>query len=187
MVIYMARHYGKITKQIMVYIATAGVIALAATSPSFGIHVFRALLKEPSSRKKFSQALQRLKQSRLIIVKEKQDGVMLVELTEKGKRKMREFQFSDLTLKRPKIWDGIWRVVIFDIPNKKTGARETFRTKLKNLEFYQLQESVWVSPYPCQPEIEFVIELLGIYRYVNILEAKNIKDDVKLRKYFSLL
>ncbi|HEY4476088.1 MAG TPA: hypothetical protein VI954_01080 [Candidatus Paceibacterota bacterium] len=183
----MGRRYGEITKEILHSIITAGVLTLVATSPYFGIQLFRTLLHEPSQRRKFSRALNRLKQSRLILLKEKLDGTILAELTEQGRRKMREFQFADLKIKKPKKWDRIWRVVIFDIPRKKVKERESFRGKLREAGFYQLQESVWAFPYPCQAEIEFAVELLGLYPYVNMLEARNIKDDAKIKKYFSLL
>ena len=183
----MSRRYGKIAKEILLHTATAGAIVIAASSPYFGIRLFHNLLKEPSQRKKFSQALNRLKRSRMILLSEKAEGKFLVELTEEGKRKVREFQFADLNIERPKKWDKGWRVVIFDIPNKKKRAREALRDKLKELGFYQLQESVWAFPYPCQAEIEFLVELFGLYPYVNFLEARTIKDDARIKKYFSLL
>lgn len=183
----MSRRHEKTAKTILRSIATTGVLTLAATSPYFGIQLFRALIREPSQRKKFSRALKRLKQSRLILLEEKPDGTILAELTEQGKRKVREFQFADLKINKPKKWDGVWRVVIFDIPKKKAKQRELFRGKLKEAGFYQLQESVWAFPYPCQAEIEFVVELFGLYPCVNILEAISIKDDARIKKYFSLL
>ncbi len=183
----MGRRHEETTKIILRSIATAGVLTLVTTSPYFGIQLFRTLLHEPSQRRKFSRALSRLKQSRLILLEEKLDGTILTELTEQGKRKVREFQFADLKINKPKKWDGVWRVVIFDIPRKKVKERESFRGKLREAGFYQLQESVWAFPYPCQAEIEFAVELLGLYPYVNILEARAIKDDARIKKHFSFL
>jgi len=51
-------------------------------------------------------------------------------------------------------WDGIWRVVLFDIPT----AREAFRLQLRRYFFDHgfgcLQGSVWVTPDPTAPELK---------------------------------
>src|SRR3990167_6394136 len=41
------------------------------------------------------------------------------ELTESGKKKLRLLDLSDYKLSKPKKWDRKWRVIIFDIPEKK--------------------------------------------------------------------
>lgn len=189
----MAKQYGKVAKGILKVLAMAGVVAIAATSPPLARFLWETFFKDKTQQKKaeefrrFSRALAYLRKSRLLILKENSDGALTVELSENGKRKIKEFQVEDLQIKRYAKWDGIWRIVIFDIPKKKSHERETFRGKLKELGFFQLQESVWAFPYPCQQEVEFIVELFGVYPYVNFIEAVHIKDDVKLRKHFSLL
>src|SRR3990167_2211250 len=72
----------------------------------------------------------------------------------------------------PKAWRGIekwdkkWRVVIFDIPEKSRMARDALRRKLKELEFRELQKSVFVHPYECKKEIDFIIEFFNLRHYV---------------------
>jgi len=186
----MPQRYKTIAKEILFYLAAAGAVALAATSPFAASLLIRRIFQRPTSaekRRKFSQALWRLKRSRLIIMQEKADGTFLVKLTEKGKRKTKEIQLENLTIPKQKKWDGIWRIVIFDISVKKKIAREAFRNKIKELGFYQLQKSVWVIPYPCEQEIEFVVELFGLYSSVTMVEAQRIKHDVNLKKHFDLL
>lgn len=184
--------YSEITKEILSVLGQTGKLILTGEHAEFGIRNWRLssinpeYLQNKEERRKFSQALWRLKKSRLIIVQEKQDEKFMVELTEKGKRKLREFQFTELTIPKPKEWDRRWRVVIFDIPEKKKRAREALREKIKQLNFYQLQESVWVHPYPCEAEIEFICELFDIAPYVNILTATYIKNDIGAKKHFHL-
>ncbi|MEK7510464.1 MAG: hypothetical protein AAB567_02855 [Patescibacteria group bacterium] len=185
------RTYGEITKCILFALAAVGAIPVLAVAPGLG-YALRPFLNELNlpnevkERRKVSQALYRLKQSRLIIVNEQMDGKFLVELTEAGKRKMREFEIEKLTVPIPKKWDGLWRILIFDIPNKKSGIREVFRMKLKELGFYQLQKSVWVLPYPCDAQVEFLVEFYRVRPYTNIIRAKEIKNDVLLKKHFKL-
>jgi DNA-binding transcriptional regulator PaaX len=189
----MPRQFGTIAKEILRRLTTQPrSVGLDGKSPYPMLNLSRELFgdswptHEIQQRKKLSQALWRLKKDRLIITSQKQDGTFVVELTEKGKRKVREFQFADLVIKIPKKWDGIWRIVVFDIPNKRNAGREALRNKIKELDFYQLQKSVWAFPSPCEAEIEFITELFRLYPYVQIIEATKIKSDAKLRKYYGL-
>lgn len=191
----MARPFERIAKEILQFLSTGPKSAVYRSKPSYPFLFANELreligdndrLHEMEQRRKFSQALWNLKKSRLIITKQKLDGTFIVELTEKGRRKIKEFQFTDLEIPIPQKWDGKWRIVIFDIPNKRNTGRETLRNKLKTLDFYQLQKSVWVFPFPCEMEIEFIVELFKLYPYVQLIEAIKIKNDAKLRKYYHL-
>jgi len=182
----MARSYSGIAKRVLLYLAVAGVVAIAATSPYFLLGFLQRLGKKSSERKKLQDAFKRLKKSQLVILRE-ENGAFFVELTEKGRRTVQKIQFQDLSPQKSSRWDGVWRIVIFDIPNKKKAAREVFRKKLKEWEFYQLQESVWVCLWPCAKELEILVESYGIESYVNMIEARRIKNDVKLKAHFKLL
>jgi len=193
----MPRRYKDFTKDILLGLATAGVIMVAATSPFFLINIAREIKKKRKyikkeirkklDERKIARALERLKKNRLIILTEN-EGKFKVELTKKGKRKVEEIQFENMKIEKPKVWDKKWRIVIFDIPDKyKRRARDALREKLKELNFYPLQKSVWVCPYPCQKEIQFLCELFDITPCVNIIVADKIYNDIKLRKYFKLL
>ena len=189
----MGVRYKKITKDILVYFAITGAVMIAATSPYFLLNISREILrnkkyfKKKFDERKIARLVERLKRNRLIILNE-ESGKFKVELTEKGKRKVKEIHLDNLEIERPATWDGKWRVVIFDIPDKyKKRARDALREKLKELGFYQLQKSVWVIPHPCEKEIQFLCELFDITSYVNILIVDEIYNDIKLRKYFKLL
>ena len=45
-------------------------------------------------------------------------------------------------------WDGKWRMVVFDLPEKKRGLRNKLRKQLRAARFGGLQGSVWISPDP---------------------------------------
>ena len=187
----MARKYGDIAKEILLYVATAGIVAIALTSPYATSALLKAFQQKGRFRKqeeqrRFFQSLNHLKRSRLIILKEKGNGTFLVELTEQGKRKVEEMGFENLQIPKPEKWDGLWRIVLFDIPRKKNKARDALRKKLQLLGFYQLQESAWAFPYPCTKEIEFIVEFFRVYQCVHIVQGE-IKRDAELRKYFHLL
>ena len=45
-------------------------------------------------------------------------------------------------------WDGKWRIIVFDLPEKKRGLRNDLRKQLRSARFGGLQRSVWISPGP---------------------------------------
>ncbi|MEK6897112.1 MAG: hypothetical protein AABW93_01130, partial [Nanoarchaeota archaeon] len=93
----------------------------------------------------------------------------------------------DMKIKKQKIWDKSWRVVIFDIPERSGRiARNAMRWKMKNMGFFQLQKSVWVFPYPCEKEIQLISEIYNVNPFVNIITAERIFNDDNLSKYFKI-
>jgi len=188
--------YKETSKDILLCLFTVGAIMVAATSPFFLINIAREIkrnkkyikkeIRKKLDERKIAKALERLKRNKVIILSEKY-GKFKIELTEKGKRIVKEIQLGDMKIEKPDAWDKKWRTVIFDIPDKKRRARDTLREKLQEMNFYPLQKSVWVCPYPCQKEIQFLCEFFEITPYVNIIIAESIYNDIKLRKYFKLL
>lgn len=47
-------------------------------------------------------------------------------------------------------WDGVWRVVAFDIPETEVARRTRLRRRLHHCRFGWLQNSVWISPDPIE-------------------------------------
>lgn len=45
-------------------------------------------------------------------------------------------------------WDGKWRIVVFDLPEKQRILRNELRRELRAAHFGGLQGSVWISPDP---------------------------------------
>jgi len=132
-------------------------------------------MRDRIGRQAFYNALSRMKKARLIA---EQNGHF--KITEKGKLKI-------LWLKRPmKEWDGKWRIVIFDIPEKKRDLRNFFRSRLKELGFRFLQESVWISPYNIADKVENLINQSKAGRYVHYLVVEEIDNKNILMKLFHL-
>ena len=70
----------------------------------------------------------------------------IVRLTADGSRLCRAEVDPERLWARP--WDGIWRIVAFDIPDSETPLRARLRRRLRALRFGWLQNSVWISPDP---------------------------------------
>ncbi|OGZ73039.1 MAG: CRISPR-associated endonuclease Cas2 [Candidatus Staskawiczbacteria bacterium RIFCSPLOWO2_01_FULL_38_12b] len=168
------------------------MVVVASTSPYFLINIARAIIKNKkysknkTNEQKIVKSLRRLRENKLIILQEKEDGKFIIQLTKKGKRKIKEINIEKLEITKQKVWDKKWRIVAFDIPEKKKNGRDALRQKLQELNFYQLQKSVFVCPYPCEKEVHFLSEFFDIGDFVNIIIADNIYDDVRLKNHFDL-
>lgn len=75
-------------------------------------------------------------------------------------------------------------MVVFDIPEKYKKQRNYFCRKLKELNFYSLQESVFVHPFNCTKEIFLLREVLEIPHYVKLGLLERIENDGDLRYIF---
>ena len=131
------------------------------------------------------QQIKELYRSKAIERKENSDGSYTIVLTDKGKLKALTYYFEKIKIEGGK-WDGKWRIVIFDIPEKKRGGRDALRDKIKEIGFYELQKSVFVFPYECKDEIDFIIEFFGLREYVRFGILDSIDNELHLKKIFKL-
>lgn len=106
-----------------------------------------------------------------------------LELTPEGRRLFKEYNFYEVKISPPRHWDGKWRIVAFDIPEKNKTTRDIFRRRLKELGFFQFQKSFWIYPFRCEKEIHYLCEHLGIHHYVFVFTGKFARDKL-LQKYF---
>lgn len=80
--------------------------------------------------------------------------------------------------------DGVWKLVIFDIPEKQKYVRVVLRAKLKALHFKKWQNSIWVSPYALDEEIEEEFKKLGEKFFVRLIKTNEINLTKDLEKLF---
>lgn len=95
---------------------------------------------------------------------------LVIRLTDEGKDKALWTRMRLIDEK----WDEKWRLVIWDIPEKKKKVRDTLRFKLKYLGFTKLQDSVWFSKKNCTKELREYIRKIGISDWVKVIESDNI-------------
>ncbi len=131
-----------------------------------------------------SRALYYLKKRKLLSFKNINGKTTLI-LTERGKKRKLQYDIDNLVISKPKSWDKKWRLVMFDIPESYKKAREAFREKLKELRFLRFQKSVWIYPYPCHNEVDFISEIFSIAQHIIVLVVQ-IDYDQPLRRRFNL-
>ena len=86
----------------------------------------------------------------------------------------------------PVKWDGKWRMVVFDIPEDSKEQRNKLRQLLKANNFYKLQASVYVNPYPLNREAVKYLQETKLIDYIRIIKVEEMDDDKDLKKHFQL-
>lgn len=131
------------------------------------------------------RVIQRLEDNELISIKEV-DGETTIYLSKSGKDIAIKYSIENMEIKRPKKWDGKWRLVAFDIPHEKKLARDILRDKLKDLDFIKIQKSIYLYPFECEDEIEFIRSVYEVRPFVSYIVAEKIENEEYLKKIFKL-
>lgn len=173
-------------KEILLLLAAGSILGLSVLFPTFPMILAPFLPWNKYNRGRFKQTINRLKTQKLVEIIE-ENGEQIVKITEDGKIKALKYKMEEMNIKEPKRWDKCWRMIVFDVPEDSRKLRDLFRERLKILNFYPLQKSVWVHPYPCFDEIEFLRQIYGVGVNVYYVVAKKIEDEEKLLSYFNLL
>ncbi len=114
------------------------------------------------------------------------DGKKFLRITPAG-RKTFALEQAKIALKnQKKKWDGRWRMVVFDIPERRSYIRTRLRTVMGEIGFVRLQDSVWVYPYDCEDFVALLKAELKIGKDVLYAIADTIEHDKSIRRQFNL-
>ncbi len=138
------------------------------------------------STQSLNRSIRKLYESKLIDIRQESGGVWKMTLTEKGRKRVLQYDLQKISITKPKQWDRKWRMVLFDIPETKKKNRDAIRYWLKKWKFYQLQASVFVSPYECRDEFDFLMEIHGMRKYVRYATLLEIDNEEHLKQIFQL-
>jgi DNA-binding transcriptional regulator PaaX len=182
----MTRQNKEIAKTILKIMGITGLIAGVIVFPGL-IAVIEWFEKETRyDKKQIRNAFYGLKKRDFISYKNSSRGNRLV-LTPKGKERLTQISLSELTIKRPSKWDGKWRLVMFDIPERIKSSRDLIRQHLHRLSFVQIQKSVFINPYPSH---EAIVLLRKNYDLPDgtlyIFESRVLEGEDELKKIFKL-
>lgn len=171
------------SKKILRGLGITGAVALAATSPYFGLSLIRGFKKhnDKKSWRKFYASLDYLNRRGYVRILERGTNKLRVKITRMGEDAVRELDIDNLELKKQENWDGKWRVIIFDVPVAKNKYRLAFTDKIKELGFVMIQKSVWAYPYECYEELMILRRFYNIERFVSYFEAIEIEDEREWR------
>ncbi len=71
-------------------------------------------------------------------------------------------------------WNGIWYVLVYDIPEKEKSYRETLRGFLRRLRMGCLQRSVWVAAHDIRPEYSDLVKAAAADDCSFLFESKTV-------------
>ena len=165
--------------------ATAGLIMVASVAPN-ALGILNYVPKRFLFRHGVDRAAKRLVakgQAEWV----KQNGKTFLRITEKGETEI-AFEQEKITLKakKHKHWDRKWRMVIFDIPERRRRVRSRLREIMVEVGFMRLQDSVWVYPYDSEDFIALLKTELKIGKDVLYAIVDTIEHDKPIRTHFGL-
>ena len=170
-------------RALLLTLATAGIVAWAVMAPNT-LRLLKYLPGDPI-RYRLRTAAGKLVAKKYAVWIKNGDEYCL-RITEKGSKAL-AFEQSVLSLNRSnRKWDGRWRIVTFDVPERRRGVRGRLRAMMKSVGFIRMQESVWVYPYDCEEFIALLKAELKVGRNVLYIIADSIEQDGILRKHFNL-
>ena len=177
------------TKQILLLLAVTGAVAASILIPGLPIALSPFLKKQYKkwghfNKRRLKAELKRLQKTG-VIEEIPDNGEVVFKLSDKGKQKVFKYQLEEISLKKNK-WDKKWRLLIYDIPKNKKKEADAFRRLIKKLNFLKIQKSVYLTPYKCSNEIDFLKTLYHIEDHVTIISISDIDGEKSYKDYFGL-
>ena len=184
---------GEIAKIIL---ATLGIGALLGgtvlITPNFPIIIgsFIKLIEEIKGIKlpktKVKRTLQQLEKRKILNLEIKNNEVY-VEVKDLWNTEIIKYSIQSLLeLKQKSKWSGKWFLVIFDVPEVERNKRYYLRNFLKEIGFYQYQQSVYIFPFECEKEVVLIKKIIEGGKYLSYIVADKIEFEKKLKTYFHL-
>ena len=163
-----------------------GLISVAVFAPNIigSLVKFKGVI-DKNQKYKVNRSLTNLIDNGLVFLEKTQRGTF-IRLTPKGQKKVDMFHAGDIVIKKPARWDGKWRIVIYDLKERKRGLRDKLRSTLSTFGFIKLQHSVWIYPYDCEDLIMLIKADFKIGKDILYLIVEKVENDKWLRRLFEL-
>lgn len=177
----MKKERGEVAQVVLVLLIGAGVLAALALAPGIG-----AALKliDPNPRKamqKAERSLRSLVRGGKVVKTSSGYRVTKDGELELVRRKFKRYQFPTTF-----VWDKKWRVICFDIPEKRKYVRHILQQKLAEIGCYRMQDSVFVSPHKCADILKLAHDAFYLHKYVRGMVVTQVDDEQALLGRFKL-
>lgn len=175
---------GEIAEIVLRTLLAVGFITVAVAMPN-AVQIFKYFNPQGArDRARIKNSVTRLEQAGFIERKDGKGGVFM--LTENGREKAMRYAIAEMKILSQMTWDKKWRLIMLDIPEEKKQARRAINFALKKLGCVQYQKSVFVTPFPCEKEIDFVGECFGVRDHIRTIVAIGVENSESLRKVFKV-
>lgn len=85
--------------------------------------------------------------------------------------------FHTKKIKKTESWDGKWRIVMFDIPERKREWRDWLRWQLLIWEYKPLQKSVFIGKQALEEDFYSKIIEQGLNQFIKLITIGEIDDE----------
>jgi len=176
------------TQKKVILLLLGGLTLGLTHNPKQYFKVVREIHKEwqKINRDSLNRAIRSLYESKLVETKDNHDGTLTLVLSKEGKRLALTYDIQNMGIKAPAQWDKKWRIVMFDVHEKFKKTRDSLRMHFRNMGFYEFQKSVFVHPYPCAKEIEYLMEFYQARKFIRFIVATEIDNALELRHHFNI-
>lgn len=179
------RRWGHVQQATLAAVGITGILLVSMAAPN----VLQLLGKMPRNKYRFTHqaksALSRLAAKGHIQFVER-GGKKYAHITEKGQRALLLDEGSFRKNNAGRRWDKRWRVVLFDIPERRRKTRDQLRIRMRSLGFYRLQDSAWVYPHDCEDIVALLKSELHLGYAVIYMIVESIENDNRLKQEFGL-
>lgn len=174
------KRLGRIERELLEQLTLGDLAYSILLSGRSSRRMFKLARERAMDRYRRKKALERLISQKCILERAEKLGI-----TEKGENALEKTVASTAKLLGSR-WDGKWRVVIFDIPERYAVLRNRIRTILKRAGFVQLQLSVWVFPHECGELTQLIKEESRLSKYILYGVFERVENGELLKKRFRL-
>ena len=178
------RRKGQIQQAVLATVGLAGIMLVSMAAPN----TLQLLGKFKGNKYRFNNqaktALSKLA-SREYVVFVTKNGRRYARITDKGRSALL-LETMKLTGDARRRWDKRWRVVMFDISEKRRIVRDSLRKQMRHIGFMRLQDSVWIYPHDCEEVIALLKADLEIGHAVIYMIVEHLENDTRLRQHFGL-
>ena len=177
------------TQQKLLLLLAGGLMLGLTRNPRQYFKIVRGIkegLRELNQRQ-LHEAIRSLYESKLIEAKEHDDGSVTIMVSKEGACRALRYDPDAIRIRTPSRWDGKWRVVLFDIPERLKQARDALRESLQQAGCYEYQKSVFVHPYDFKDELEFLLEHYEVKSFVRTMLVERMDNELHLKEHFGLL
>lgn len=121
-----------------------------------------------------------LRRQKLVEVAKRGNHIHL-QLAVKGIHRLQRSEITKVAIEEPATWDGLWRMVTYDVPRAQSAQRRLFAGELRRLGFVMIRESVWFHKYPSFDAVLELARYCNLQRYITLAEISRL-DQVTLDK-----
>lgn len=173
------RRIGKVQRDILEHLTLGDSLYAHLLSAKSTKRFYRLARERATKRYRHKQVIEALAEMGYV---EKRGEYL--SITDKGLEASGETARKIRTLLETEKWDGKWRIVTFDIPERYASLRDKLRSILKRAGFEKLQHSVWIFPHNCQQLVDLIKNESALRRYVIYGVLEWIEDEARLKRIF---